>query len=72
MVICQIMIQDFMHGSGGLGEGYDKSDLKTGIQYAEDLIKFENLKKEPFHGYDLYAFIEWCKVKLNELDEMLK
>jgi len=67
MAICQIMIQDFMYGWGGLGDGYNKFDLEVGLQYAEDLINFEGLKKEPFHGYNLKKFREWCKGQLKIL-----
>ena len=70
MAICQIMIMDFMHGTGGLGKGYGGFDLETGIQYAEDLMKFEALKKEPFHSYDLKEFIEWCKLQMKKLKKM--
>ncbi len=69
MAICQIMIRDFMYGWGGLGEGYDKSDLEIGIQYAKDLIEFEKLSNEPFHGYDLRKFMEWCQKQLKKLRE---
>jgi hypothetical protein len=60
MAICQIMIQDFMYGWGNDG-GYSGYDLQIGIQYAKDLIQFEGLKKEPFHGYDLCKFIKWAE-----------
>jgi len=64
MAICQIMIRDYMYGHGGFNDGYSETDLEIGIQYAEDLIKFEGLKKEPFHGYNLEDFIKWCQKKL--------
>ncbi len=71
MAICQIMIQDFMYGWGRIWEDgtrmYGIDDLKTGVQYCEDLINFEKLEKEPFHGYDLRAFIEWAKGKIEEI-----
>ena len=68
MTICQIMIHDFMHGFGGLGDGYDAYDLEVGINYAANLIKYENLTKEPFHGYDLNQFIDWAKKQLKKCE----
>ena len=64
MAICQLMIRDFM--LGWHNDGYSKFDLEVGRQYAEDLIKYEGLKKEPFHGYDLRKFIKWVNGKLGK------
>jgi hypothetical protein len=72
MVICQIMIKDFMHGWGGLGKGYGKFDLEVGIQYCQDLINFDGLKKEPFHGYDLRKFIEWARGQLKKCGKVVQ
>ena len=63
MAICQLMIQDFMYG--WVNNGYSKSDLEIGKQYAEDLIRFEHRKYEPFHVYNLKDFIKWVDAKLN-------
>jgi len=56
------MISDFIYGWEN--KNYGKRDLEIGLQYAQDLIKFEHLEKEPFHYYDLRKFIKWCKMKL--------
>jgi len=73
MAICQIMIQDFMSGeTDELGYGYGQRDLETGIQYCEDLIKLDGLKKEPFHHYDLREFIEWAKDQIRKLNVMYR
>ena len=66
MAICQLMIQDFMYNWHN--DGYSKRDLEVGKQYAEDLIKFEGLKKEPFHGYNLKKFIKWVDKKLESFN----
>jgi hypothetical protein len=75
MAICQIMISDFMHRTGRFTydedgnkyEMYDERDLKIGLQYAQDLLYYRGLEKEPFHGYDLREFKRWCKVQLKQL-----
>lgn len=63
MAICQLMIKDFMKGTGrfdGGAELYSNRDLREGITYAARLIE-EGYSKEPFHHYNLAAFIKWAK-----------
>ena len=62
MAICQDMIKAFLFD--WKNDHYGKRDLETGIQYCEDLIKYEHRKYEPFHHYDLKKFIKWAKKEL--------
>lgn len=61
MAICQVMIRDFMYRWGDPDGAYGERDLKIGIQYCKDLIEMDNLKREPFHHYDLKKFIAWAE-----------
>lgn len=61
MAICQLMVRDFMYG--GHEDGYDEYDLTVGIDYAQSLID-EGHDREPFHKYDLRAFVAWAKEKM--------
>ncbi len=61
------MIGVFMHGWPDNDNGvplFDKSNLIEGKQYAVDLMEDYGMKKEPFHGYDLKQFIDWCEARL--------
>lgn len=60
-MICQLMIRDFMFQHGE--EGYDKEDLRIGIAYCRGLLD-DGWTEEPFHGYDLRAFIAWAEQRL--------
>lgn len=75
MSLCSLMVYDFKHGWGRhdetAGELYSDSDLRFGISYAEGLIE-DGLTHEPFHGYDLRAFIEWAREKLNGVGTALQ
>jgi hypothetical protein len=64
MAICQLMVRDFMHGHGP--EGYGEHDLIVGIDYAEALLE-EGERREPFHGYDLGAFVRWARERQRRL-----
>ena len=66
-MICQCMIQAFMYGTEWENDFYDMTDLQIGIQYARDLMEFEGLTKEPFHGYDLQQFIYWAEKRCSSL-----
>lgn len=59
------MAQDFMYGWDN--DYYGERDLMEGTQHANDLVKFQRLKKEPFHHYDLKKFIEWAEGRLVRL-----
>ena len=69
-MICQCMIQAFMYGWAN--DSYGLSDVEVGRQYAEDLMKYERRKREPFHHYDLRTFIGWCDKEIERLKEELK
>lgn len=62
MAICQCMIHAFLYGWEN--DSYDERDLQEGIQYAKDLMQYEDLILEPFHEYDLGRFINWAEGKL--------
>ena len=66
--ICRITILAFMFGDipKGIEHGYDDWDLENGIQYCEELIKYEGLTHEPMDNFDLKKYIEWAKLKLND------
>lgn len=63
MVICQIMIQDFLFQHGGLDNGYGLYDLIIGRDYALAL-KEEGYSHEPFWYYNLDKFIAWCNKQM--------
>ena len=75
MSLCCLMVYDFKHGWGRYEDAewgeprelYSDSDLRFGISYAEGMLE-EGHTHEPFHKYDLRAFIEWAKKKLEESD----
>jgi hypothetical protein len=63
------MVYDFKEGWGRHdetgAERYSDSDLWFGIEWAKWLIE-GGFEFEPFHDYNLRAFIEWAREKLNE------
>ena len=65
MSLCRLMIIDFMEGGLTLGEDYDEYDLRNGKEYAEWLI-WEGHVTEPFYGFDLQEFIQWCVARDNK------
>lgn len=67
-MICQVIIRSFMYGwsryaeHDGVNDGaelFTDTDLTFGEDYARALID-EGHQREPFHGYDLAAFVAWC------------
>jgi hypothetical protein len=65
MAICQDMIKAFM--LGWENDHYGEKDLREGIQYCRDLIKFQHRKYDPFHHYKLNEFIAWAENKLKNI-----
>lgn len=63
------MIKAFMYGREWEDDSFGEYDLKVGIQYCQDLMMFEKLQKEPFHGYDLQEFINWASKRLSPLPQ---
>ena len=68
MSICQVMIMDFMLGTGRYDdqgeELYSDRDLMVGKDYALDCMEFDGETVEAHHGYNLAEFNIWCTKKL--------
>ena len=69
MSLCCLMVYDFKEQWGRFNEHgkelYSDRDLRFGIMYAEGFLE-RSITHEPFHKYDLKAFIAWAKEKLND------
>ena len=64
MTICRLMVLDFMENTGRIdADGqlrYDDMNLEEGQKYARWLID-SGYETEPFFGFDLIEFEQWCK-----------
>ena len=68
MSLCRLMCLDFMDSVGRKDERgrvrYGRYDLNFGYEYADDLIQ-SGFNTEPFYGFNLRVFKQWCKEKLS-------
>lgn len=60
---CRLTFFAFMLGEPGNPGDFDDNDLRNGIYYAENLI-LQGFVTEPHDGFDLKAYVEWCRRKL--------
>ena len=73
MSLCNLMISDFMHGTGrfdpfmGDEAMYSLYNLEQGIIYAEGLIE-DGFEYEPFYSFKLKEFLCWCKKRMMEIE----
>lgn len=63
MSLCRLLVLDYSHSIGRYdergAERYDDIDRTFGSSYARGLIE-EGYTVEPFLGFDLAAFADWC------------
>lgn len=69
MSLCRLVVMDFTDCVGRLDEDgqkrYDKADLEFAIAYAQGLQE-DGYRIEPFYGFGLEEFIQWCRSQEKE------